>query len=115
MALLPTSPAIGLGTYIGAPATDQRGYPRPTTSAVDSGAYQYIAIPQTPTLQIGTSTNSVVIAFAATATNVYVLQSSTDLKTWINVSTNGPFGYSTNFSENITQPGAAKFFRLWMQ
>ena len=115
MALLPTSPAIGLGTYIGAPATDQRGYPRPTTSAVDSGAYQYIATPLAPMLQIGAGTNSVVISFAATASNIYTLQSSTDLKAWVNVSTNGPFGYSTNFSQIHNKQDAAQFFRLWMQ
>ena len=115
MALLPTSPAIGLGTYIGAPATDQRGYPRPTTSAVDSGAYQYIVTPLAPMLQIVDGTNSVAISFAATATNIYTLQSSTDLKTWVNVSTNGPFGYSTNFSQIHNKQDAAQFFRLWMQ
>jgi hypothetical protein len=115
MALLPTSPAIGLGTYIGAPATDQRGYPRPTTSAVDSGAYQYISPPPAPFLQIGSITNNIVISFTATTTNVYTLQSSADLKTWVNIGTNGPFSYATNFSLPHSKQGPAQFFRLWMQ
>ena len=40
-ALLAGSPAIDKGTGTGAPATDQRGYPRPVGVAVDIGAYEY--------------------------------------------------------------------------
>jgi fibronectin-binding autotransporter adhesin len=40
MALLPGSPAIGAGTAISGITTDQRGAPRPTSGAVDIGAFQ---------------------------------------------------------------------------
>ncbi len=40
MALLPTSAAIGAGTAASGITTDQRGAPRPTSGAVDIGAFQ---------------------------------------------------------------------------
>ena len=40
MAIAPTSPAFNTGTSSGAPATDQRGFPR--YGAVDIGAYEFI-------------------------------------------------------------------------
>ena len=45
MALLPGSPAIDAGTAIGAPATDQRGVPRPQGAGVDIGAFEYLTSP----------------------------------------------------------------------
>ena len=39
------SPAIDAGTPIGAPATDQRGQPRPQGAGVDLGAFEVIAPP----------------------------------------------------------------------
>lgn len=39
--LLPTSPAINRGTYLGAPNVDYDGVPRPQGAAVDIGAYQH--------------------------------------------------------------------------
>jgi hypothetical protein len=46
MALLPGSPAIGVGTSAGAPATDQRGEPR--SGHVDIGAFQSQGFTLTP-------------------------------------------------------------------
>ncbi|HEY0565188.1 MAG TPA: choice-of-anchor Q domain-containing protein [Terriglobales bacterium] len=43
--LLSTSPAVGAGTSVGAPAQDFRNGPRPTGSRWDIGAYQYAATP----------------------------------------------------------------------
>jgi hypothetical protein len=40
MALLPGSPAIDAGDTLSAPATDQRGFPRPYGAAADIGAYE---------------------------------------------------------------------------
>ena len=41
MALLPGSPAIDAGNTSLAPATDQRGFPRPAGLAADIGAFEY--------------------------------------------------------------------------
>jgi hypothetical protein len=54
MALLPGSPAIGTGGTFDWPdsspiATDQRGDPRPTSGAVDIGAYEVLPLPDLPT------------------------------------------------------------------
>jgi hypothetical protein len=43
LALESTSPAIDMGDPVGAPASDQRGYPR--EASPDAGAFQYIAPP----------------------------------------------------------------------
>lgn len=40
MALLPNSPARRLGVVVGAPRTDQRGFPRPVGGPIDIGAFQ---------------------------------------------------------------------------
>ncbi len=40
MALLPGSAAIGAGTAASGTTTDQRGAPRPTSGAVDTGSFQ---------------------------------------------------------------------------
>ncbi len=40
MALLTGSPAIAAGSSVNAPAHDQRGEPRPTSGAIDIGAYE---------------------------------------------------------------------------
>ena len=60
MALLPSSPAIGGGTSVGAPTTDQRGLPR--SGHIDIGAFQSQGFTLTPELgstpqstQIGTA------------------------------------------------------------
>jgi hypothetical protein len=59
MALLPGSPAIDAGSAVGAPPTDQRGFPRPSGVACDIGAYEWnppsLTIPPpTQTAEIGT-------------------------------------------------------------
>jgi hypothetical protein len=63
MALLPGSPAIDAGNTSLAPATDQRGFPRPAGQAADLGAFEYGSVmlgpPQVSTLPAtGVSTNS---------------------------------------------------------
>ena len=50
MALLPGSPAIDAGDTSLAPATDQRGFPRPAGAAADIGAFEYGSV--MPTLAI---------------------------------------------------------------
>ena len=53
MALLPGSPAIDAGNTSLAPATDQRGFPRPAGLAADIGAFEYGSV--MPTIAISRS------------------------------------------------------------
>ena len=53
MALLPGSPAIDAGNTSLAPATDQRGFPRPAGLAADIGAFEYGSV--MPTLAVSRS------------------------------------------------------------
>ena len=53
MALLPGSPAIDAGDTSLAPATDQRGFPRPAGLAADIGAFEYGSV--MPTIAISRS------------------------------------------------------------
>jgi hypothetical protein len=54
MALLPGSPAIDAGNTSLAPATDQRGFPRPAGLAADIGAFEYGSVVLWPP-QVSTS------------------------------------------------------------
>src|SRR5262249_31156039 len=58
MALPPDSPAVDFGTSVGAPLTDQRGFPRPAGQGFDMGAYELGAgSVQRPMLTIGRAAN----------------------------------------------------------
>lgn len=117
MALLPSSPAIDTGDINGCPNTDQRGYIRPFGSAPDIGAYEYgSAVSEVPYLNMSVTSSNVVLAFSAFAGNTYYLQCSTNLSTWISLSTNGPFEVSTYVSQSVNRQGTSRyFFRLLMQ
>ena len=57
MALLPGSPAIDAGSAVGAPATDQRGVPRPQGHGVDIGAFEYRSGPIFMGMTVQSGTN----------------------------------------------------------
>jgi hypothetical protein len=74
MALLPGSPAIDAGDTGAAPATDQRGRPRPVGAAADIGAYEYGCLPPTILCPAGISVEGAigtgtVVNFSITATS----------------------------------------------
>ncbi len=117
MALLPTSPAIDLGDTSGCPNTDQRGYIRPFGAGPDIGAYEYGSVPLViPVLSITTVTTNVVLSFTASPTETYCLQASTNLSTWTDLNTNGPFASATNITQVISKQGfKTRYFRLLMQ
>jgi predicted outer membrane repeat protein len=54
MAPLPGSPALGAGSTVNAPATDQRGLPRVVNGLIDIGAYQTSVAPLTTGETLGT-------------------------------------------------------------
>jgi hypothetical protein len=117
MALLSNSPAIDFGDSSGIPNTDQRGYVRPFGAGADIGAFEYGSyFPNIVYLNIASTPNGVVLSFPASATISYRLQASTNLSTWTDLNTNGPFGVSTNITQTISEQGLnLRFFRLLVQ
>ena len=67
MALLPGSPAIDAGSAVGAPATDQRGVPRPQGAGVDIGAFEYLYSPVFTGATIQNATNCQIAIVRAAA------------------------------------------------
>jgi alpha-tubulin suppressor-like RCC1 family protein len=82
--LLYGSPAINAGDTTAAPATDQRGYPRPYGTAADIGAYEWGAAPATPPkftscLKL---TNNVALQLTGEIGRRFEIHTSTNLSTW---------------------------------
>jgi hypothetical protein len=117
MALLPSSPAIDSADSSDFPATDQRGFVRPIGDGPDMGAYEYGSYqPNTLLLNITSATNNILLTYLAALPGWYRLQASTNLTTWIDLSTNGPFSSATNISQTISQQGFnLRYFRLLVQ
>lgn len=82
MALLPGSPAIDAGSAVGAPATDQRGVPRPQGSGVDIGAFEYLNSPIFMSMTIQGATNCQIQLSGLTPNPTLTLQVSTNLLNW---------------------------------
>ena len=114
MGLLPGSPAIDTGDETDFPLTDQRGYVRPFGPAPDLGAFESRASPAF-TLWINAAwTNGwEQLGYAALPAAACVLQSSTDLNSWIDLATNGPFFGGTKVLQSVDGEGfQQRFFRL---
>ena len=87
MALLPGSPAIDAGDTSLAPATDQRGFPRPAGLAADIGAFEYGSV--MPTIAVSRSgATGLNILGTGNAGRSCRLLASTDLLSWVPVATN---------------------------
>ena len=117
MALLSDSPAIDTADSSDFPATDQRGFVRPVGDGPDMGAFEYGSYqPGMLLLDITSATNNVVLTYITALPGSYRLQASTNLTTWIDLNTNGPFSTATNISQTISQQGFNnRFFRLLVQ
>jgi hypothetical protein len=119
MTLLSTSPAIDSGDPSDFPATDQRGYARPFGAGPDMGAYEYGStqtVTSIPHLTLATIPGNLLLSFTANPPNAYRLQTSTNLTTWTDLTTNGPFASATNISQTISPQGFnRRFFRLLVQ
>ena len=117
MALLPSSPAIDFGDSAALPNTDQRGYIRPFGDGADMGAFEYGSVAlATPVLNITSTSTNVLLSFTASPPSSYRLQASTNLITWTDLNTNGPFASATNVSQAISNQGFKnRFFRLLVQ
>jgi hypothetical protein len=114
MALLPGSPAIDAGNTSLAPATDQRGFPRPAGVATDIGAFEYGSV--MPSLAISRSgATSLEILATGNAGQPCRLLSSLNLSSWVPLATNQIGGDGTILFYDTCAPGSAcRFYRLVM-
>jgi hypothetical protein len=83
MALLPDSPAIDAGDNALAPATDQRGVPRPIGAASDIGAFE---LEPKLTLTRGPA-GEVRLEYVFQPGQTNAVSASSDLATWLNLGT----------------------------
>jgi len=113
MALAEDSPAIDWAPAAGAPATDQRGVPRPNSGAnvVDLGAFEFTPPPPPPLLATR-SGSSVKISFEAAAGKIYRLERCTDFTDWELFLLIGPVAESGPLSGTFPMPLPHQFFRL---
>lgn len=112
MALLPGSPAIDAGDTSLAPATDQRGFPRPAGLAADIGAFEYGSV--MPTIAISRSgLTGLNILGSGNANQPCRLLSSMDLSSWVPIATNQFGGDGTvELYDSCAQGSACRFYRL---
>lgn len=106
--------AIGYGTSVGAPVTDQRGIPRPRSGAIDMGAVQTVTAAP---ISVGPySRNALGFSFTVIfdATNSYCVRASTNLATWVDV-TNFPNGGVNHFLDSGATNLDRRFYRAVMQ
>ena len=110
MALLPGSPAIDAGDSAAAPATDQRGFPRPCGFGPDIGGYESSAT----TLRISRAADGGLdIRVGGTIGQVCWLLTSTNLSDWQSVASNqigadGTVLFQDNYGTGETQ----RFYRV---
>jgi hypothetical protein len=114
MALLPGSPAIDAGNTSLAPATDQRGFSRPAGRAADIGAFEYGSV-MSPIAVTRSGATSLSIVATGNAGRSCRLLSSTDLSSWVPLSTNQVGSDGTILFNLNCPPGTAnRFYRLVM-
>jgi hypothetical protein len=113
MALTPGSPAIDAGDTTNAPATDERGFPRPAGAASDIGAYEFASV--MPALKIFSAAgNSLALVASGNAGQTCRLLTSADLVHWVSAATNQFANNGTaSFQDNVPT-GACRFYRLTM-
>ena len=107
---LPGSLAIGNAASIGAPATDQRGVPRPQGGAFDIGAVQVVT--GSPVF-IGWAMNAdsgFCLSTIFDATNSYRVQASTNLTNWTALTNYGSGGAQT-FIDTGARNLSRRFYR----
>jgi hypothetical protein len=114
MALLPGSPAIDAGNTSVAPATDQRGFPRPAGLAADIGAFEYGSV--MPAIAVSRSgATGLNILGSGNAGQSCRLLSSTDLSSWVPIATNQIGGDGTVlFHDNCGAGETQRFYRVVM-
>jgi hypothetical protein len=114
MALLPGSPAIDAGNTSLAPATDQRGFPRPAGPAADIGAFEYGSVMSPVAVSRSGATGLSLVATGIAGRSCRLL-SSPDLSSWVPIATNqiGSDG-TILFNVNCPPGSACRVYRLVM-
>jgi hypothetical protein len=114
MALLPGSPAIDAGNTSLAPATDQRGFPRPAGLAADIGAFEYGSVMPTLAISRSGATGLNILASGNAGKSCRLLW-STNLSSWVPLATTQIGGDGTIlFYDTCAPGGACRFYRLVM-
>lgn len=110
--LLPGSPAINAADALAFPPTDQRGYPRPSGSAPDIGAFEYTF----PTLS-GTSVSHGGIQAVLTSDfgSTAILQVSSNLINWLPLSTNAIAAGPTAIVDTTATNANHRFYRVMVK
>ncbi len=115
MALQTGSPAIGAGVAVSGVTTDQRGLPRPTSGAVDMGAFETQSVPDSPPIaayQAATTSENTVLTGQVSANDpdnnplTYSLVSA-PLNGTLTLQSNGSFTYTP--TTNTTGPDSFTF------
>ncbi len=115
MALQTGSPAIGAGVAVSGVTTDQRGLPRPTSGAVDMGAFETQSVPDSPPIaayQAATTSENTVLTGQVSANDpdnnplTYSVVSA-PLNGTLALQSNGSFTYTPN--TNTTGPDSFTF------
>jgi hypothetical protein len=108
MALLPGSPAIDAADPAAAPATDQRGIPRPVGSAPDIGAFEY-GLPAILRISGSQATGLDILASAYPGLSCRLLSSSGS-SSWVPIATNQVGANGTVLFHGDCAPGTACLF-----
>ena len=112
MALLPGSPAIDAGNTSLAPATDQRGFPRPAGLAADFGAFEYGSVMPAIAISLSGVTGLNILASGNAGRSCRLL-ASPDLSSWVPLATNQFGSDGTILFYDTCSPGSAcRFYRL---
>lgn len=112
MALRSNSPAIDFGDSEGAPATDQRGFPRGTGSGVDIGAFEFQPTDSRPSLSLNAVNGLVQLQFQAAPNTRYLLQSADSSFQWTTLEEFTPSTSESLILRTYTPTESQRFFRL---
>jgi hypothetical protein len=112
MALRAGSPALNAADPATSPATDQRGYPRPSGSGPDIGAYEGLTAPVLQIFRESSVTN--MIRWFAEPARVYQVEQTSNLKDWTPVATNTVGADGISELPGLRNP-SPRFFRVVAQ
>ena len=111
LALLPGSPAADAGDTSAAPATDQRGYPRPFGFAADIGAFEYGSVQLL--LGITSGPGGFDISVSGATNRFCALLTATNWGAWTAVVSNQAGADGTTVFHVGSEPVPCRYFRVF--